>query len=303
MKYYRRFPGDYLRDTMNLTLEQHGAYTLLLDHYYATETPIPSVKAAYKICSAGSKRDRFAIHLVLSQFFEKIPNGGYQHSRVEKEISYADSISNVRKYAAEVRHKKRANAMQMQSKCNAIPDNQTTKDQKKSILKTGSITYEQSVMQEPMKGKSQSAAAPLFLPPAVSGKLWTEFEKMRNKIRKPMTAHAADLICRKLQGLEVRGENLTEVLQQSIRNDWQDVYPVRKDRENGTTTTREQLRHDTTQKNIEQALGHSSRLANSLRSPVPGNNLTGIESDLHGDSERHSAGTATPSISRSGKKE
>ena len=32
--WYPRNTGDYARDTKHLTLDQHGAYTLLMDHYW-----------------------------------------------------------------------------------------------------------------------------------------------------------------------------------------------------------------------------------------------------------------------------
>lgn len=41
MNYYRRYSGDYLRDTSKLSVLEHGAYSLLLDYYYSEETPLP----------------------------------------------------------------------------------------------------------------------------------------------------------------------------------------------------------------------------------------------------------------------
>jgi uncharacterized protein YdaU (DUF1376 family) len=124
MDYYRRFPGDYGRDTRHLTLEEHGAYTLLLDHCYSTERPIISLEAAYKVCAAMSKRERNSVKKVLEEFFE-LSRAGYSNSRVKKEINYAESISEKRRYAAQVKHTKYANAEHMHSKKGPIPDNQT----------------------------------------------------------------------------------------------------------------------------------------------------------------------------------
>jgi uncharacterized protein YdaU (DUF1376 family) len=51
--WYARYPGDYLRDTAHLSLTEHDAYGLLLDHYYSTEKPLPNNKdALYPICRA-----------------------------------------------------------------------------------------------------------------------------------------------------------------------------------------------------------------------------------------------------------
>ena len=63
VNYYERHLGDYARDTAHLTMVEHGAYTLLLDRYYATESPIPADQAPFvgkfvqrsaSICSVGS---------------------------------------------------------------------------------------------------------------------------------------------------------------------------------------------------------------------------------------------------------
>ena len=39
--WYAKYPGDYNMKTQHLTLEEHGAYNLLMDYYYATRSPIP----------------------------------------------------------------------------------------------------------------------------------------------------------------------------------------------------------------------------------------------------------------------
>lgn len=41
MNYYPRYPAHYQTKTLHLTMEQDGAYTRLLDWYYANERPIP----------------------------------------------------------------------------------------------------------------------------------------------------------------------------------------------------------------------------------------------------------------------
>ena len=46
MDWYKRYPASYRGDTWGLTLAEHGAYNLLLDHYYLTERPLPTGDAA-----------------------------------------------------------------------------------------------------------------------------------------------------------------------------------------------------------------------------------------------------------------
>jgi hypothetical protein len=77
------------------------------------------------------------------------------------------------------------------------------------------------------RGK-QRATGPLFVPPGwIPGPVWDAFEAMRRKIRKPMTERARELVVIELEKLRAAGEDPVAVLEQSIRNDWQDVYPVK----------------------------------------------------------------------------
>jgi hypothetical protein len=73
------------------------------------------------------------------------------------------------------------------------------------------------------------AIAPLSVPEPN----WQAFVEMRKKIRKPMTERAEELIRRELRKLAAEGHDPVEVLDQSIRNSWQDVYPLRKENRNG----------------------------------------------------------------------
>ena len=68
---------------------EHGAYTLLLDRYYASEVPIPADQA-HRLARARSKEERAAVDAVLTEFFE-LTEKGWRHGRVEKEILSAQS--------------------------------------------------------------------------------------------------------------------------------------------------------------------------------------------------------------------
>lgn len=68
------------------------------------------------------------------------------------------------------------------------------------------------------------------IPPFINPEIWKDFEAMRKQIRKPMSERAKKLIVSKLQSL---GEDKAdEILEQSIVNCWQDVYPLKTDRSN-----------------------------------------------------------------------
>ncbi|MDE1139939.1 MAG: YdaU family protein [Paraburkholderia tropica] len=89
MNFYKRYIGDYLRDTLRLSMIQDGAYGRLIDVYYAEEKPLPLKKEElYQIARATNKAEREAVDTVIGRFFIETPEG-YRHKRIEEEIGKA----------------------------------------------------------------------------------------------------------------------------------------------------------------------------------------------------------------------
>ena len=87
MNYYERHLGDYARDTGHLSILEHGAYTLLLDRYYATEAGIPAAQV-HRLARARSQEEIAAVDAVLADFFE-LRGGAWINRRAEEEIEKA----------------------------------------------------------------------------------------------------------------------------------------------------------------------------------------------------------------------
>jgi uncharacterized protein YdaU (DUF1376 family) len=81
MNFYKRYPGDYGRDTGHLSLAEHGAYTLLLDRYYSTGSLPSDLAQVYVLCRAMTAADRRAVANVMKEFF---PDG--KNHRADFEI-------------------------------------------------------------------------------------------------------------------------------------------------------------------------------------------------------------------------
>lgn len=89
MNYYNRYPGDYSRDTQDLSLAEHGAYALLLDYLYGTEQVLPKNPVGlYRVCRAFSKEEQAAVDSVVARFFTETADG-YTNSRAMREIETA----------------------------------------------------------------------------------------------------------------------------------------------------------------------------------------------------------------------
>ncbi|WP_341237907.1 YdaU family protein [uncultured Limnobacter sp.] len=85
MNYYNRYPGDYSKDTQDLSLAEHGAFTLLLDHLYGTERVLPKNPVGlFRVCRAFTKEEQDAVLSVIRKFFIETEEG-YTNSRFESE--------------------------------------------------------------------------------------------------------------------------------------------------------------------------------------------------------------------------
>lgn len=92
MNYYRRYLGDYMKDTMHLSVMEHGAYGLLLDGYYATEKPLPAdYESLYRVARAMTKAEQAAVRSVADQFFKVGPDGLRHNPRADEEIAIAQA--------------------------------------------------------------------------------------------------------------------------------------------------------------------------------------------------------------------
>jgi glycyl-tRNA synthetase beta subunit len=78
---------------------------------------------------------------------------------------------------------------------------------------------------KPLKDKVQK----IIFPDWIDKELWNDYVKMRIKIRKPLTNKAIELAIEKLTTLKNEGQNINKVLQQSIFNSWQGLFPFKLD--------------------------------------------------------------------------
>lgn len=133
LPYYRWFPGDYLRDTRHLSMLQHGAYRILIDHYMATGRPLTNdLSSLYRVCLALSPEEQNAVQFVLVEFF-RLDGGVWLHKRCDEELEHQGARSKSAKNSAERRWEQQrsdANVMRTHSDGNA---NQNQSQNQKEI--------------------------------------------------------------------------------------------------------------------------------------------------------------------------
>lgn len=89
MNFFKLYIGDYQRDTADLSLAEHGAYLLMLQHYYATERPLPQGKALHRMLRATDREEREAIDTIVARFWQ-VSDAGLVNDRADVEIRKAE---------------------------------------------------------------------------------------------------------------------------------------------------------------------------------------------------------------------
>lgn len=124
MNFFKLYIGDYQRDTAHLSIAEHGAYLLMLQHYYATEKPLPEGKALHRMLRAQDKTERDAIDSVARQFWSTTDDG-LVNERCDKEITKARAQADTNAEIARAREAKRKAAREG----NEQSTNRATNDQ------------------------------------------------------------------------------------------------------------------------------------------------------------------------------
>lgn len=105
-KFMPLYVSDYLADTMHLTTAEHGAYLLLIMHYWRSRRPLPRSDAQLSRIAKATDDEWKTLKKSVLPFFEKTPSG-YFHARIAKEISRAEEIYNKRSESGKLGNSKR----------------------------------------------------------------------------------------------------------------------------------------------------------------------------------------------------
>lgn len=220
MNYYKRFPGDYLRDTVHLTMLQDGAYTRLLDWCYANEKPLPAEKPAlYRIARSQSASERAAVDVILTSFFT-LAAEGWTQVRAEQTIAAHKEVAKVHRDNG-----RKGGRPETNLDANLVIENETKGfESGKPIPSTTN--------HQPSKSKSKTQKPPA-LPAGVSDELWGQWVETRRLLKAPLTSRGAELLVGKLERLIAEGNDPKAVIEQSIERGWKGFFPIDGDRKNG----------------------------------------------------------------------
>lgn len=233
--YYRFFPGDYLRDTGGLSLVEHGAYRLLLDHYYSEAGNVSGEKPRlYRLCRATTPEEQLAVDFIVGRYFVVI-NGVLTNNRADRELQEREQFIEEQRRKGKLggRPPKKANNNPGDNPGDNPGVSPGFEKQKPKETPAPASASASALPPEPKektkalrRGKPQPRA--FVLPGVIFPETWKAFEEHRNRLRKPMTERARHLIVREIEKI---GGDPNALLDQSIRKGWQDVFPIKN---NGT---------------------------------------------------------------------
>lgn len=91
--------------------------------------------------------------------------------------------------------------------------------------KSGSILHTSEVRRHISEEDKKKGRTPL--PPWLDEKLWEDFKTFRKTSRRRLTARAEELAVAKLSQLRAAGQDPRAVIEQSILNGWQGLFPLK----------------------------------------------------------------------------
>ena len=213
---------DYIDKLKRLTDEQVGKLIRALLEYKATGNEPDIDDSAVGIAFDVIRVDIDKQAEKYQKRAEAGRKGGSKQTEVEESIEKQNEAngSNAKQTEANGSNDKQTEAEESNAKHKKENKKENKKEKENEIENT----------KEKTKKEKTPDAAVAALPVADSVRLrFQAFVNMRKAIKKPMTGNAVDLLYGRLQRLSTDPDTQCAILEQSIRNSWQDVYPLKVD--------------------------------------------------------------------------
>lgn len=240
--------GDYIKDTQELSPIEHGMYLKLMLWYYTKGKPIPhnkrySISGANDVsndnhllinCNGGGASSHQLCDELLVEFFHR-DGDVWRHKRIDGELQKQNDISEKRRAAVAQREANKGKKGK-----NKPASSDTSSD---NHLMTQSQSQSQDIGEvspiTPQAGEKKNTKKTFELPSFIDHQTWQDFVEHRQRLRKPMTPRAKELMVKKLEGFWHQGEDVNRILEQSIEQGWQGVFST-KEKNNGANRGRSQ---------------------------------------------------------------
>ncbi len=220
MNFYKRHIGDYIKETSHLSLLEHGVYNRLLDVYYARESGIPDDQAA-RLIGARAPAEKKALRDVLNEFFV-LTEGQWIKQSCEDDIeSFKEKADRNREVG---KKGGRPRKMGSQTEPTNNPDG-FFEEPKQNPFPVASN-------QKPVTSnqKREESLASARATPGLDLAAFDRWNQYRSEIRKPLKPSSLRAAAEELT--KFNGEQ-SAVVQQSIANGWQGLFPLKSNAASG----------------------------------------------------------------------
>lgn len=215
--------GDYVRDTMRLSTEGHGAYLLLILDYYATEQAPPDDDEVLAAITKLPVDVWKAKHRRTIEVFFEVRDGRWHHDRIETEIAE--------------RTEKHTKAVEKATKASAARHSKATSEtpprKPRAAPKPAAAPAQASLQDDTSTSTSTSPLRGEEAPPArfASQGLGTPIPKDWMPTMEARTTALAAAITDEEFGAEVRKFVATKTADGAFSNDWDASFAVWIERE------------------------------------------------------------------------
>lgn len=213
------------RRVQRMSYIERGLYRELLDECWAEGFIPDDIERLADICGCPVEVMANAWQM-LSKCFANAGNGFLYNERLEQERTDMDRTrANRARAGAAGGRAKASNGAVSDANCQANAS---------KCLANASKSHIEEKRREEKKEKDKSKGS-TFVPPLwVDQQLWADFMGMRKAIKKPATDRAQELLVIELQKLMAQGFEQKDILNNSIRNNWQDLYAPKTKAANGS---------------------------------------------------------------------
>lgn len=194
MHYYSHNIADYRKDTLGLTLIEHGAYRQLLDQYYLDEKPLPKDDdTLYRLVNARNQDEKYAVRYAIKSFFTETEDG-YVHGRCETTIKAYQKTR--------INNSKAGKASALKAKL------------RKEMATSVEQPINQPINQEPLTKNNKQVVSK---PEGIDDTLWSDYMKVRKAKGAPITETALKAIVREA---DKAGKSLSQAITLCVENNW-----------------------------------------------------------------------------------
>jgi uncharacterized protein YdaU (DUF1376 family) len=176
--------GDYLKDTMHLTAQEHGAYLLAIMHYWTTG-PLPDDDKKLAAICRIDRSEWPSVRDTLAPLFQ-IEGGQWRHKRIEAELLRAKEKSEKAARNAKTRWERASDAESMRIGCETdadasvqhMLDGCSTTTTSSSVSEIYSDTSQQPSAREKIHALASDIEAVVVAPPEFAFGLPSALEMM-----------------------------------------------------------------------------------------------------------------------------